>query len=349
MGSAAGGLKTCRGDRVDTVDSPIFSPFKQWPITLKFQHRRTPMNSKTIIPVKASPLEFAVDTTAEDAFVSIISACLNHAQANLGAVLDGQMEGVHQMRVGFRRLRSGLKLFRPLIPREASQILVEEIRWLNGLLGPARDWDVFLYEGLAPLFDYFPRKRGLHLFRVKAEAIRQTHYRLLRAALVEPRYAAISEHSAAWLAQRDWRGEISDREEKRLAEPIARFATPLLEKDHRRVVKRGEAFAQATPEQRHALRIRIKEIRYALDFFASLYPASVVKPYLASLAKLQDCLGVMNDISVAHRLLDEAGAGAESAARQLIDGWYGCRYDVYQGLFPDAWQRFTACERPWKE
>ena len=307
------------------------------------------MNQKIIAPVKAKPLELGVDTTTEDAFVRVISACLCHAQDNLPAVLDGQIEGVHQMRVGFRRLRSGLKIFRPLVPREASEMLVEEIRWLNGFLGPARDWDVFLYEGLVPLFNYFPRKRSLHLFRAKAETIRQTHNRLLRDALVEPRYAIIGERFIAWLAERAWHNEASERQAKRLAESVARFATPLLEQDHRRVIKRGEAFARASPEQRHALRIRIKEIRYALDFFAGLYPSNTIKPYLASLAKLQDCLGVMNDISVAHRLLDEAGSGTASAARQLIDGWYGCRYDVYQREFPDLWQRFTACERPWKE
>ena len=39
-------------------------------------------------------------------------------------MLDEQIEGVHQMRVAFRRLRSGLKIFRPLIPREASAELV---------------------------------------------------------------------------------------------------------------------------------------------------------------------------------------------------------------------------------
>jgi triphosphatase len=270
------------------------------------------MNQKIVAPVKAKPLELSADTTTEDAFVRVISACLCHAQANLPAVLDGQIEGVHQMRVGFRRLRSGLKIFRPLVPREASEMLVEEIRWLNGFLGPARDWDVFLYEGLVPLFNYFPRKRSLHLFRAKAETIRQTHNRLLRDALVEPRYAVIGERFIAWLAERAWHNGASERQEKRLAESVARFATPLLEQDHRRVIKRGEAFARASPEQRHALRIRIKEIRYALDFFAGLYPSNTIKPYLASLAKLQDCLGVMNDISVAHRLLDEAGSGTAS-------------------------------------
>ena len=127
------------------------------------------------------------------------------------------------------------------------------------------------------------------------------------------------------------------------------FATSLLGRDHRRIEKRGEAFVELSAVERHRLRIRIEELRYALDFFASLYPAPTVKIYLSALARLQDSLGVMNDIAVARRLLDEARLRAVSAARQVIEGWYGCRLDVQERAFPELWQAFTACQRPWKD
>ena len=307
------------------------------------------MPPAAITPVKTSALSLAVDATAEDAFVAVIDACLRHAAVNLPAVLDGQIEGVHQMRVAFRRLRSGLKSFRPLAPREASAGLVEDIRWLNGFLGPARDWDVFLHEGLTPIFGRFPRKRGLSLFRSKAETIRRTHHRTLRTALGEPRYRAMLEQFADWLQRRPWRDVIGDERRQRLEEPALAFATPLLERDHRRVVKRGEAFTELSAEARHALRIRIKELRYALDFFAGLYPAEKVKPYAGALAKLQDALGVMNDGAVVGRLLDEASLTSASAARQVIEGWYGCRMAVHEDLFAGLWQPFVTCGRPWKD
>lgn len=307
------------------------------------------MNSAAIVHIKAGPLNLRADTASEEAFIAIIGACLRHADANLPAVLDGQIEGVHQMRVAFRRLRSGLRIFRPLIPREASAELVESIRWLNGFLGPARDWDVFLHEGMAAIFDHFPRKRGLILFRIKAETLRQTHHRTLREALAEPRYPSLLQRFADWLGHRAWRERCSDEQWRRLAEPAPVFATPLLERDHRRVVKQGDSFAALLPEERHALRIRVKQLRYALDFFAGFYPSAPVKLYLGALAKLQDGLGVMNDISVTHRLLEEAGLKTVSAARQVIEGWYGCRLDVHERLFAEVWQRFIECERPWKD
>ena len=307
------------------------------------------MTPKPITPIKASPVQLNADSRSEDAFVAIIGACLRHAEANRPAVLDGQMEGVHQMRVAFRRLRSGLRIFRPLIPREASAAPVEDIRWLNGFLGPARDWDVFLEEGMAPMLAHFPRKRGLSLFRTKAETIRQTHYRTLREALADPRYQRLTQGLADWLDDRAWREALDDERRERLARPALDFATPLLGRDHRRVEKQGAAFAELSTADRHRLRIRIKELRYALDFFASLYPAAAVKAYLSALARLQDSLGIMNDIAVARRLLDEARLRTVSAARQVIEGWYGCRLNVQEHAFPDLWGNFMACERPWKD
>ncbi|MDG4597400.1 MAG: CHAD domain-containing protein [Candidatus Contendobacter sp.] len=307
------------------------------------------MTPKPIAHVKASPITLAADATSEDAFVTIIGACLRHAEANRPAVLDGQTEGVHQMRVAFRRLRSGLKIFRPLIPREVSAALVEDIRWLNGFLGPARDWDVFVEEGMAPILAHFPRKRGLALFRTRAETIRQTHHRTLREALADPHYRQLTRALAAWLDNRAWREKLDDKRRERLAQPAVDFATSLLGRDHRRVEKQGEAFAELSAVERHRLRIRIKELRYALDFFASLYPASTVKAYLGALARLQDSLGIMNDIAVARRLLDEARLRTVAAARQVIEGWYGCRLDVQEHAFHDLWRGFMACERPWKD
>jgi len=304
---------------------------------------------KPITPIKASPVQLDADSRSEDAFVAIIGACLRHAEANRPAVLDGQMEGVHQMRVAFRRLRSGLRIFRPLIPREASAAPAEDIRWLNGFLGPARDWDVFLDEGMVPMLAHFPRKRGLSLFRTKAETIRQTHYRTLREALADPRYQRLTQGLADWLDDRAWREALDDERRERLARPAVDFATPLLGRDHRRVWQQGEAFAELSAVERHRLRIRIKELRYALDFFSSLYPAAPVKAYLNALARLQDSLGIMNDIAVARRLLDEARLRTVSAARQVIEGWYGCRLDVQERAFPALWRDFTACERPWKD
>ena len=49
---------------------------------------------------------------------------------------------LHRMRVATRRLRSALATFRPLLDRTRTDPLREELRWLAGVLGAARDAEV---------------------------------------------------------------------------------------------------------------------------------------------------------------------------------------------------------------
>ena len=84
-----------------------------------------------------------------------------------------------------------------------------------------------------------------------------------------------------------------------------------------KVAKRGAAITFASPlDNLHDLRKRCKELRYALEFFAPLYPADSYGAVLADLKRLQDCLGEFQDAEVqrmelhafADRMLDERSA-----------------------------------------
>ncbi len=63
------------------------------------------------------------------------------------------IEGVHQMRVNARRMRSALWSFRSSVPKDVSLHWREELRWIASQLGDARDLDVFIAEGLTPARD----------------------------------------------------------------------------------------------------------------------------------------------------------------------------------------------------
>ena len=72
--------------------------------------------------------------------------------------------------------------------------------------------------------------------------------------------------------------------------------------------------------QRHALRIKVKRLRYASGFFAGSFPRASVRSYLKHLQALQDILGELNDVAVARRLVRELaqpGAGANYARGAL--------------------------------
>jgi CHAD domain-containing protein len=63
-----------------------------------------------------------------------------------------EADAVHQMRVTTRRLRSTLRAFGRVIPRSRTARLADELKWLGGVLGEARDAEVLaghLRDGLA--------------------------------------------------------------------------------------------------------------------------------------------------------------------------------------------------------
>jgi CHAD domain-containing protein len=60
-------------------------------------------------------------------------------------------DGVHKMRVATRRLRSALATFRPLLDRTVTDPLRDELKWIAGELGGARDAEVLRERLLAEI------------------------------------------------------------------------------------------------------------------------------------------------------------------------------------------------------
>ena len=83
--------------------------------------------------------------------------------------------------------------------------------------------------------------------------------------------------------------------------------------------KEGRRLNNLSVRERHKLRIKIKKIRYAVDFFHSLYPNKAhdeLGRLSKRLKKIQDALGALNDF-VAHReLATEAALHAPQEHRR---------------------------------
>ena len=141
-----------------------------------------------------------------------------------------------------------------------------------------------------------------------------------------------------------------------LDRPIVEFATHLLGKRQRKALERGRQFEQLSAEERHRLRIALKKLRYATEFFEALYPKKHTKPYLAALKDLQDGLGHLNDVAVAQRLIaslvGEAdrsanGDGLQRAAG-LVLGWHARGVADLEPAILRAWQEFAGREPFWR-
>ena len=169
---------------------------------------------------------------------------------------------------------------------------------------------------------------------------------LARAAVASPRFVRLV-LSAAALANASGANAAGDAgHAAHLARPARDYARPLLRRRHRDLVALGIDLAHATPETRHAARLAAKKLRYAAEFFASLYPTKRTRSYRRALAALQDELGVWNDTTVAARLAAEL-AGPQSPAAAAFSGWAAARGAERGDALAAAWNGFAQARPFW--
>ncbi|MEK0082570.1 CHAD domain-containing protein [Benzoatithermus flavus] len=306
---------------------------------------------------KARPVTLSPDMLVDDALQTVLGACLRHWIDNEAAARDGRdPEGLHQLRVALRRLRSAMSLFRPALGEEVRAGWNEELRWLLGSLGPARDLDVLASEIMAPVCAARPDDPALAAFAAAAAERRQEAQRVVREALASDRYGSLALRLACWVARRGWRQGADVDVLLVQRQPVAGFAAAILEKRHRRVRKKGRGFARLDPERRHELRIAFKKLRYGAEFFGSLFPEKRVERFRKVTARMQDILGHLNDVAVAERLardvLEHARSGFEPkdaalGAGQVI-GWHLRQAGEREPEAMRAWKAFRAVEPFWE-
>jgi len=312
--------------------------------------------------VKAEKLELTSDDTAEQALASIMRNCLTHVVLNEIAALKGDdPEGIHQMRVALRRLRSALSLFRDLVPADQYDWLAGEVKWLAGELGNARDWDVFLTDLLAPVETAFSDEASgpagpVGALHEAGNAARTAAYERARAAILSPRYTALLLKLGGWLEARSWRQQNVSEDAARLFAPVAELADGLLAKRHRKVRKRGAGFADLEPAERHKLRIACKKLRYAAEFFRSLYPDKAATRYIRQLSALQDDLGHLNDVATAESLIGrlgidagDAGDGTWRVGGGMVIGWHARGVERIEPQLIGDWENFRKAKPFWSK
>ncbi len=306
-------------------------------------------------PVKAGKVAIEPDDTVEQAFIRIISDCLAHLSANEASALHGDdPEGIHQMRVALRRLRSALVLFRRFLPPEHYDSLNGEVKWLAGCLGPARDWDAFRLSLLEPLRAAMPDDHELQALAVAVEGARQRAYQVARNAILSNRYTRLLLTFNGWLETDSWRNQALSEGTAHLLDPIGPIADALLHKRCRTLRKRGRHFTHLPPEKRHDVRKALKKFRYSIEFLRALYGRKAVKRYQKRLLPLQDGLGELNDMATARHLmtslLKKGKVGADPSWRLgagLTVGWHAHAATGVESRVGKDWKQFTAAKPFW--
>jgi inorganic triphosphatase YgiF len=258
-----------------------------------------------LMAVRAEAIELDRRVSVEDAYATILRHCLNHLLLNEAVAFDeGSSEGLHQMRVALRRMRSAFSAFGDLIGGRAVERMESEAKWLAMAIGRARDFDVFLRDILAPVEAACAGDKGLAALRAEAEKARIIAWAGTRAALRSARMSRFVLELALFIDERGWR-KLSSNDADELGSPLADFASDVLDRRYKKVVKLARHIDSLDIEERHDLRKRLKRLRYTLGFFASLYRRSEAKRYLHALAGLQDVFGALNDVEAARSIVRE--------------------------------------------
>lgn len=301
-------------------------------------------------PVRASTPVFERSATGDDAFVAIARSCLAQLLANdRGVVSSDDVEYIHQARVAMRRLRSAFGLFRSIIPRELVASTLAEVQRVGAALGAARDWDVFVTETLPPVRHAFEADAGIESLSQAAATLRAMRRNEATAVILAPSYTGMLIDLARILAARPWRATPEASADKAHDVPARQLAAALFDRQWRRVRRRGGSLETMASAELHALRIEIKKLRYAVEFFEGLYPRRAVRAFAAAAADLQDLLGQLNDAATTGRLLDDIDqqSGERSHAGGMVLGWTAAKTIAGMADLGPAWRRLEAARPFW--
>ena len=275
--------------------------------------------------VTAEPVVLNPDMTIEDALQRVGRACLGHLLRNEPAALAGAIEGVHQMRVATRRLRSMLSAVKKILPEAERRWVSDEIRAVTGTLGPARNLDVFTTELVPPAREEAPDQPGWDELIAAAENSRAEAHRRVADEICSPRHTAVMLRLLRWFEGCRWRRDETAGPEGAMAAAIGAVAPAVLDRRRRSVRKRSRHFRRLPARGRHRARIAVKKLRYAIELLEGLYDRRDARPFVKRLKRAQDELGHANDVRVAYGLVIELGRSAPNvepmadASAQLLE------------------------------
>lgn len=277
---------------------------------------------------------------------AVLLACL-HGQVRALSEQDPRVrqdepDALHRMRIATRRLRSILATYRTLLDPEVVSGLRQELKWLAGVLGPARDAQV-MRKRLGALVAAEPADLVLGPVsrRVQEELGADHHAARLhtKEALDGQRYFRILDGLDALLAAPPLTETASA--------PARRIVPRLISNEHKRLLRAVRSARRAPAEASrdaalHEVRKSAKRLRYAAETAAPLYRKRAVR--LARRAKkLQTVLGDHQDSVVSRDLLRRIGVQAHLEGENGFS--YGRLHALEQSRATNSRAKF---DRVWK-
>jgi inorganic triphosphatase YgiF len=305
-------------------------------------------------PVGAAPVAISAEANCQLAFQKIAGSCLKQIIANQELARDGDSEGLHQTRVGLRRLRVAISLFGDMLRDPQSHAIKRELKWIAGELGPARELDVFMKRVVMPAVAGKLQRPGIAALARDLRHRRHEAFGLAASAIESDRFRMLIFDTAAWIDTGEWTSSADELVRALRDQPILTAAVAEMKRRRKIILKRGAGLVEIDPKKRHRIRIKAKKLRYASEFFGGAFPGKKARSrrdeLVAALERLQDTLGDLNDISVHEELterlaiaLEENGGKSRSANKAFAAGCISGREEARVApVLKDA-ERAYAC------
>ena len=279
-----------------------------------------PKAFRALGPRAFDPPDVAIPTIGKRATVAqLVRQCLAKSVSQLidqhARVCTGDdPEALHQFRVAARRLRSDLRTFAPLLDRNWTKWLRDELGWLGSEVGSGRDADVLterLRSQLARLPDKDAKPVG-HLLERLAET-KTSAFEHVLSTLADDRYVLLLDAlvDAARQPRFITTGSMADHRARSVVAALAR-------KPWRRLRRAVDDLGPNAPDTAfHAIRILSKRARYAAEAVAPIY-GKPARRLAAALSDVQEVLGSYQDTTVAELWLRDAAKALPST--RLVAG-----------------------------
>jgi triphosphatase len=299
----------------------------------------------------SQPFGLKPGTTVEECLQKIGLGCLTLFLRNEPAALADVPDGVHQMRVAVRRLRSFIATMRQMLPSQQREWVGHELRWMANILGPARNWDVFSSSLLAPVLRAMPSERDLDKLCRICEHERQSAHNRANDAIRSRQYTTALLKLSQWFASCSWRNQPVSQQSALLMAAIEDMAPNLIERRYKKAAKAADRFDQLTLQQRHEFRISIKKLRYTVEFFRDLFDNNQVSAFLERVRPVQDDVGYANDVRVAHELLASLQISQDAVdlahGTGIVLGWHDRGLTELDRKLRKHVRRFRQARRFW--
>lgn len=210
------------------------------------------------------------------------------------ALVDENINGVHDMRVALRRLRSALRDFADLCGDKSLKGISRELKHLAAVLGAVRDHDVAMIalSDLTTQTDDDSIKMGIDSLLDGQRIERERNFAQLQGSFSVRSLAELREHFT------DSIDAVLHRQKRCRPNTLKDAASAVIGSRLRDLCDRGNAIYEPFASTKlHGLRIAAKRLRYAIELFGECLDDDI-RAFADELAKLQANLGEVHDCDI---------------------------------------------------